>query len=155
MPEIKIYIAGPVLRPEPDHDHPRYSFPLDQLYAQIKEQAKYAGVIVQIPYYEEELDQLGARKFAEEITRRILQADAMLVVLFPNRSPSDPANCSIACEAQVGAQKGKPLRILAADARDVPRLLQALAGEHEIYTFENIDFQRVFRDLAEQVKRKD
>ena len=107
MPEIKIYIAGPVLRPEPDNNHPPDAFPLDQLYVQIKEQAKYAGVVVQIPYYEEELDRLGARKFAEEITRRILRADAMLVVVIPNRWPRDPASYSIACEAQIGAQDRK------------------------------------------------
>lgn len=150
MGGINVYVAGPVLRPYSESDS-RYS--LRFLYGQIEAEAKLAEVAIQIPYYDRELDHLKAREFANEITRRIKQANAMLVVLIHPEWSMDTRNYSVACEAQIGAEAGKPVAFLAYNADQVPRLLRALAREGEIYTFEKVDFQRLFQDLAQRARQ--
>ena len=151
MEGMNVYVAGPVLRPDREHDF-RYS--LRFLYGQIEAEAKLVGVVIQIPYYERELDHLEAREFAKEITRRIELANAMLVVLIHPEWSMDTRNYSVACEAQIGAAAGKPVAFLAYHADQVPRLLRALAREGEIYTFEKVDFQQLFQYLAQQAERQ-
>jgi hypothetical protein len=146
MESKTIYVAGPVLRKTPDYRH--YVL-LKFFYRQLEAEAKLAEVRIQIPYHDKEVDSLDATEFAREIRRRIQAADALLVVIFDPHWHSGQENYSVACEAQIAADEGKPIAVVAQDPEQVPRLLRALAFDREIAPMDTADFQKIFKSLLQ------
>lgn len=161
MKPTSIYVAGPVLRPDSEVD-PRLRF----LYGQIQAEATVAQVHVRLPYVDGDLDKLNPQKFAEEITRHIKDSDAVILLLlrghvwiqgppyFSEYQVDYASNSSVACEGQIAVHVGKPVTILTDRRTKVPRLIQALAGEREPHTVEDVNYHRLFREITESIKSK-
>lgn len=150
MSTITIFVAGPVLR----SDHSSLSLSLKTLYQRIENDASLAGVSVQIPRVDQQLDLFEPMAFAQEIDRRIRASDALLALIDVPGARAG-ANYSVAVEAQSAARAGKPIAMVAQNPDQVPRLLAALCEGREIHQLETVDFQGVLRNLAAAAARGD
>jgi hypothetical protein len=150
--EPNIYIAGPLLNAQPNRS---YSVLLKLLYLNLETEAKLAEVRIQVPYYEEKLDRLDAVEFTREIRRRIQKADALLAVIIDEDWSQLRASYSVACEAQMAADEGKPIAIVAQHPDRVPRLLRSLATDGEmIQSLTTTDFRKIFLQLTKRLKKR-
>lgn len=147
MEKVEIYIAGPVQRPTDNSLDP-----LRFIYGQIEAEAKLAEIVVHIPYEEKELSSLNASLFAKEIKSRIERVDAMVVIVIRQDWNRQFLNLSLACEAQMGTEANKPVAIIADNPDHVPRLLRALSDGPELYSFNTVNYQQLFRDLVNPLK---
>lgn len=164
MTSLNIYVAGPVLRPDgvtrkgygPESwEHQRYAAKIHETYGEMSAAASLANVGLQIPFFDAELDRLDAREFTAEITRRIELADAMIVMVLREAPGSDARGYSIACEAQMGAEAGKPIAIVADEPKHVPRLLRALAVKRKVWSLDEVSYSFLFTDLAHRADDDD
>ena len=146
--KLEVFVAGPLWR-EGTKDAPA----LHDFYGRLQVEGERAGASVQIPYENKALALLDATSFTDEITRRIRNADAMLAVLLEPSGSRDFTNVSIGWETQVAAQAGKRVCIVAKDPRHVPRVLRAFSGDRHVYAIANLDYQRLFKDLASPPER--
>jgi nucleoside 2-deoxyribosyltransferase len=147
-----IYVAGPVIRPEPDPPQP-----LGQLYDVLETVAKNRGFELILPKYSPRLDELDAFAFAAEIRNRIAKVDALIAVIARPKDPSDLSGYSIAWEAQEANAAGKPVALLAVDQSAVaPRLLVALTRgrQHETFYQNSLNhlFDYLFLELPPRAK---
>jgi nucleoside 2-deoxyribosyltransferase len=136
-----IYVAGPVLRPE----LLQQASAVPSLYEHLALTAARSDVAVRLPIFDKELDTLGPRDFAAAIWQQIRDADSLLALLdVPGVEPQ--SNLSVAGEAHWAAAFGKPVAIVASAPERVPRLIRALSL-FEIYSWQQLDFARLFLDL--------
>lgn len=149
MASFTAYVAGPVLRPG------RFNSPLiGSLYAQLEKASKAYDVQLTLPTYSDWLDGLAAPAFAKEIRDRIRKADAMIAVIVRPENLDDLSLGSIAAEAHEAALAGKPIAILAQDAKlALPRLLTALDRAQAYFFAGPETLNLMFNNLANDLGR--
>jgi hypothetical protein len=137
-----IYVAGPVLRPEPADS----SRELAVLYRHLAEAAQAARVDVVLPIHDERLDALPPLEFAQAIWTLIKKADAVVALLdAPGARPG--TNLAVAGEAHLARVAGKRVAIVAEEPSHMPRLLRAVASSG-VYRAYDVNFRALFRAMA-------
>ena len=138
-----IYVAGPVLRPDPLQIE---STELERLYDKLANAARRAKVELRLPLHEPALDALPADRFVAEVRRRIEAADSLLAVIAASPSRRPP-RVSVAGEAHWAVKAGKPVVLLGAGSFPLPPRLSGLYY-FKVDSFDVLDIGPVFRTLT-------